>query len=324
MPLAFRGLMKSGYDAVSFFFMLSGFVLAYNYYAPTSAAVRGGAPAFWKNRFARIYPIYLVAIIVALPQYLWGVKVGTVQSRDAHVALVAVPLLLQAWFFSSSISGAINLPAWSLSVEAFFYATFPVLLWIISIGPTLTTALAYVGLICSESSLSETGGYFPPYHLFTFIMGLGCGVWFRRASPSPMRVPLYCVTISLCGVLAFRDFIPTYFLSRAVLVPLFGVLIITTASCAGALKLLEHRFLVLLGEASYSLYILHMPLYGLYVAALKRASLNVGTSLGLTTCYLISIVAISVLSHEWIEIPARLRLLRITAKSQVQMSGIRA
>jgi peptidoglycan/LPS O-acetylase OafA/YrhL len=308
MPLEIRGLMESGYDAVSFFFVLSGFVLAYSYYIPGSLGVRGGVRAFWKSRFARIYPIYVVASLIALPMYLWGLKTGTVQIRDARIALMAVPLLMQSWFLSKTISGAINLPAWSLSVEAFFYCAFPLLLRMtIRVGPIVTTALAYVGLFCSESLLRHAP-YFPLYHLFTFIIGIGCGVWFRRVSLRNMQFSFYCAALSLLGFLGFRDVIPGAFVGRPVIVPIFGILMITAASCAGTLKFLEHRFLVLLGDASYSLYILHLPLYLLFQAALRRAHVSLSESLFWTLFYLISIVPISVLSHEWIEVRARSRL----------------
>jgi peptidoglycan/LPS O-acetylase OafA/YrhL len=105
------GLLRNGYEAVGFFFVLSGFVLAYSYYAPPSPSVRGGISTFWKGRFSRIYPVYLVAILIATPMYLYGLKTGVVEPHSAVVALIAVPCLLQSWSLSPEISGAINLPA---------------------------------------------------------------------------------------------------------------------------------------------------------------------------------------------------------------------
>lgn len=59
-------LTRYGYVGVSLFFVLSGFVLAYNYPNFTSAAERN---RFWWARFARIYPLYLVALLASLPAY---------------------------------------------------------------------------------------------------------------------------------------------------------------------------------------------------------------------------------------------------------------
>src|SRR2546425_9611817 len=69
MPLPFRGLIKNGYGAVGFFFVLSGFVLAYSYYTPMRSGVHGDQGVFWTNHFARIYPIYAIALLIALPMY---------------------------------------------------------------------------------------------------------------------------------------------------------------------------------------------------------------------------------------------------------------
>lgn len=101
MPSGIRGFMEKGYEAVGFFFVLSGFVRAYSYCAPPARSVRGGAVAFWKRRFARIYPVYLLATLIALPRYLWGLKVGTIRPLDASIGLIVVPLPLQFWFLAA-------------------------------------------------------------------------------------------------------------------------------------------------------------------------------------------------------------------------------
>ena len=63
-------VVNAGYASVSYFILLSGFVLAYNY----SARARAGeldTIRFWKARFTRLYPIYLLSLLLAwrmLPQ----------------------------------------------------------------------------------------------------------------------------------------------------------------------------------------------------------------------------------------------------------------
>jgi peptidoglycan/LPS O-acetylase OafA/YrhL len=254
MPLWVRGMMKNGVEVVSLFFVLSGFVLAYSYGAAPSRSVRGGSKPFWRKRFARIYPIYAVAILVALPICFSHLNRGLLRPGDAFTAVIVTPLLLQSWFLSPAISGAIDLPAWSLSVEAFFYAAFPLLLGLtMAIGPVLAISLAYVCLVCSEVFLSyPVFQYFPPYHLATFLIGVGCGVWFRRSPRRPMRTLACCAAFLLGVVLGFRDLLPAFLHGRSVIVPLFAALIVSVASCAGRLRILECRLLVLLGDASYS------------------------------------------------------------------------
>ena len=115
-----RNIVASGYVAVSAFFVLSGFILTYVH------AGRDARPldrrAFYANRFARIYPAYGFALALIAPFFI----VHTIRIDGVVVFLkgaVAVPTLVQAWV--PSLAMAWNPPAWSLSVEAFFYLLFP-------------------------------------------------------------------------------------------------------------------------------------------------------------------------------------------------------
>ncbi len=57
-------VVNAGYVSVSFFILLSGFVLAYNY----SWRARAGQldrVRFWKARFTRLYPIYLLSLLLS-------------------------------------------------------------------------------------------------------------------------------------------------------------------------------------------------------------------------------------------------------------------
>src|SRR5579859_1132948 len=128
-PAWFRRLSSIGYVGVSFFFVLSGFILVYTY---------AGRPLkmtdFWRARFARVYPAYAFALLLTLPFFLYvarhfsefPVPFMAFQAAHTKVAAVLEMLLLQSWFPPAALSW--NAVGWSLSVETFFYLLFPILL----------------------------------------------------------------------------------------------------------------------------------------------------------------------------------------------------
>lgn len=107
-----RRLLDAGFTGVSLFFILSGFILAYNHQQVDNVK------AFLRARFARIYPLYLFAILLLLP------VVFHVAKRDptALWALAADLLLVQTWF--PSVAMGVNPPAWTLSCEVFSMSRF--------------------------------------------------------------------------------------------------------------------------------------------------------------------------------------------------------
>ena len=122
-PEWIRNFGGSGYVSVSMFFVLSGFVLAYNYLDDAPLQVR----KLWVARFARIAPAYWTSMVIALP--IWVYKVAAEQNvplslSNATASAFISFFCLQAWFAGSALIW--NAPAWSLSCEWFFYLLFPV------------------------------------------------------------------------------------------------------------------------------------------------------------------------------------------------------
>src|SRR5438874_6149347 len=129
-PVWFRRLSSIGYVGVSFFFVLSGFILVYTY-----AGTQLNARDFWRARFARVYPAYLFALLISTPFFLFAVRhykeinlpFMTFQAMHVKLTVALEMLLLQAWVPLAALSW--NPVGWSLSVEAFFYLLFPLLLF---------------------------------------------------------------------------------------------------------------------------------------------------------------------------------------------------
>ncbi|MCL5262647.1 MAG: acyltransferase, partial [Acidobacteria bacterium] len=119
----FAPIVANGYTSVSFFLMMSGFILAYNY-EERARAGKLKAKNFWIARFSRLYPVYVLALVVSL-----GMLVDEWHARThAQFALgmILTPLMLQGW--SPSLSTFWNTPAWTMCTEAFFYLIFPVVI----------------------------------------------------------------------------------------------------------------------------------------------------------------------------------------------------
>jgi peptidoglycan/LPS O-acetylase OafA/YrhL len=126
-PRAVLNVALSGYVAVDFFFILSGFILAYNYLTP-SGELKGTKRQFWAARFARIYPAYALSFLLVLPLVARGMFAAEPFKMALYHfgrALALVTVMQQGWLPWLSMWG--NAPAWSLSVEAFFYLVFPLL-----------------------------------------------------------------------------------------------------------------------------------------------------------------------------------------------------
>ena len=110
-------VMKAGPIAVNYFYLLSGFIMAIAYYRPDSTK-SFNIKSYWLARFARIYPVYLIAFLL--------IAVTKLNEPDITTSLLLNASLLQSWIPDYALS--LNSPGWSLSVEAFFYLCFPVLL----------------------------------------------------------------------------------------------------------------------------------------------------------------------------------------------------
>jgi peptidoglycan/LPS O-acetylase OafA/YrhL len=128
-PAWLHRFLECGPSSVTLFFILSGFILAYSYLG-AQETVRVEPRAFWAARFARVYPVYVLGLVLMTPplvDFLARAAGGLTQEVLWKLSSTgaAVFTLTQAW--APPMACVWNCPGWSLSVEAFFYLLFPLL-----------------------------------------------------------------------------------------------------------------------------------------------------------------------------------------------------
>ncbi len=319
LPALFPRIILCGYMGVSFFFILSGFILAYSYAARPLKAGR-----FWRARAARILPMYLVSLALAAPFFLRAVVHGAL---SLFPALITAPLLLQAW-----LPGATdwNPPGWSLSCEAFFYFSFPAVLpvcikvfrskmrwpafaalWLLATAPALIFAIFHRYGIHDHVFGLDQVKYNPLLRLPEFLLGIGAGILFFDGLRIPRpRIVIFAIAALILAIVAITSGNPYPAFHNGIFAPLIALLLLALAS---APKFMGSPTLILLGEASYSLYLIHTPLRDICSIAFHKLHLVPGSVLfGLV--YLTGSVLASVAAYKYIEVPAKRWLLDLTGK----------
>jgi len=329
-PAWFQKLSSIGYVGVSFFFVLSAFILVYTY---------AGRPMilknFWRARFARIYPAYAFSLLVTAPFFFYAALTMNIPFfvwAKAHLKLASalVLSLLQAWVPPAALTW--NAVAWSLSVEAFFYVLFPFLLLVLvrRSQPQLLliaavswlTSLVFSGsyVVLNPDRLSivnaDVLGAFwlnalkfnPLARLPEFLLGMACGFLFLRSRRESKLASLLVLSgiAALVVVVFFNAAIPYPILHTALLAPAFAAIVYGFALRPNWGTILENPWLVLCGDASYSLYLLHSMIVGMYFHS-TTGQLRYQSPMGILVFVLIA-VSISALVYRFIEEPARRKL----------------
>ena len=276
-------VVNAGYASVSYFILLSGFVLAYNYTGRARAGQLDKA-RFWKSRLIRIYPIYFLSLLLS-----WEVLSAEWKAHTHGMfiaGLVLSPLLLQGWV--PSIATFMNTPAWTMSAEAFFYFIFP---WMAKwkkperMTPHLTRMAGVwaLGLIPGALYIAfnpdgiahpdrwsygpwlQALKFTPLPHLASFVFGVmlaSLDQMIERAS----RVRLFLGVFgfgSIFWLLSLGTVVPFALAHDGLLMPLFGCIVLGLAGENPLSKVLGARPLVFVGEASYCLYLLHFNFWNM-------------------------------------------------------------
>lgn len=296
VPGPVKTLLLNGYTGVTFFFVLSGFILHQTYRGRIGTVDQ--VKRFGVARFARLYPVYFLAVAAMLPF-----------TQLAGWGDVPQFFLLHWWIPNGALGWTDwNMPSWTLSVEFFFYLCFPLISQGIAkldtkaIAALIIAALAF-DLITAGSAVIDNRevafGWMhwvpiPLLRLPEFVIGISAAELILRGNrlPIPSWLPALALVVglSLSGSPRMAAFATT-----------MAALLIATVSRddrSSFAKLLSARWLVVLGGASYSLYLMHQPVHFAVTTWL-------GTSKAMVALQYPILLAGSVAVFFWIEEPAR-------------------
>lgn len=277
----------TGYAGVSFFFLLSGFILMYTYESYfRSGIAKAAAIAFYRARFARIYPVYVVSALFALIvlSLFGGPNWSGATASVRLVASITQLLAIQSWFPNANVHFGLNGPAWSISDEAFFYALFPFLASLLLLNLRRVHAAKILAAICGAwlvfaALLSQRHAipddwifYLPAFRTLDFAAGMLLGIAFMRAKRSAPNVERWTAREMSALLLAafaigISPILPSSLRFSAAFMPFFGAVIYLFAFQQGAIsRALSAPLFVRLGEISFAFYMVHASVLIAYEA----------------------------------------------------------
>ncbi len=280
-PAFLSPVINNAYVFVGFFFLISGFVLAYNY-ADRPKLDKG---RFYLARLSRVYPTYLLVLLLSLP--FLAIEWQAHTHRDFFLGLVLTPLALQAWV--PALATFWNTVGWTLPAELTLYLLFPFLLvaiarqshrlgtplrlvlailavWLVGMTPHLIYSLTNPDHLPAQADRFTYAfwlralKYNPVAYLCTFTAGvLLARLHASLALPAARR--FIAAALALAGLAVFfafaADKVPYVLVHGAMLLPLFALLLLGLAGPNPIASVLAWKPIVLFGETTFALYLLH-------------------------------------------------------------------
>ncbi len=321
---------------VGFFFVLSGFILAYNYQDRLNSG-KTTRWAFLVARFARIYPAFIFSLIVALPAFLFlNLRLHSPTSAVTTHALASI-FMVKTWFpfvrWDTII--AWNGPTWSIETEFFFYLVFPFLIKPLAKLNLKSNTMLWIAIVVVLTAVCK-----------------GYDVWSQRVEREPFlgcfellhSSPYFCILEFAIGIVTYNIcrqlpeasaekirsisgpmvgiFFVAYLLMNATLgvmsvfhgMPtiIFSLVILASGLSPHVLRGLGSSTMVYLGEISYSLYLLHIPVRRIFEFLAKAIRPLGWVSQHASPIYALIIIFFSIglasFCMKYIEEPCRLRI----------------
>src|SRR5688572_28802006 len=311
-------IFKQANLGVSYFFILSGFVMIIGYNKKNYLDFR----KYILAPLTRIYPLYLLAIIIIIGNEL----LRDIDTED----LILNVFMIQAWIPGKALT--LNYPGWSLSVIFFFYITFPVLfnfiykeknlntiaIWIISFW--IVSQIVFHLIIRSDIlnlDLNTTRNIFynPLMHLNEFLVGNLTGIYFLTKLNGTSKNYFWhkVILVSILIIALKCPFGLNY--HNGLLALVFAPLILfISLSNDYMTKIFNKKIFIFLGDISYGIYILQVPVWIIFSDYRLNKYFEIDKEVDYTLAFLIRfclLILFSSLSYLYLEKPMRERIKKL-------------
>ena len=304
---------KEGFVGVSFFFVLSGFIIAYNYQKKLSES-KMTKRSFWVARIARIYPLHVLTLLIAAALGGYVIASGF---TDWSKHFLASLTLTNAYIPKADYFFSFNSPSWSLCCEQLFYICFPFLvpltrnykhlLYIFCV----TAILLVVGMHFTPEEEIKGYWYVNPIARFPdFIAGMLLFQLYERLKDKPITFrqgSLMEIGAVILFLTCASEIPKVYRYSCFYWLPVAVVLISFSLQKGILSRILSHRFLVVGGEISYGFYLIHLFILLSYAKWQKEAGFDIAWYISVPVLFGITVL-LSLLSYRYFERPMNKRV----------------
>ncbi|WGK65072.1 acyltransferase family protein [Croceiramulus getboli] len=308
-------------DAIghAFFYTLSGFILSY-VYADRFQQRRLSRKRFLQLRCSRLYPLYLLTFLLAIPLSIGWLKM---EPLNWMVGAVSTLLMVQSFIPDPNIYFSFNGLAWSLSDLFFFYALFPFLVvfllriqrWMVH-GIFVLAAFLILGamFVVPESWQHWTFYINPLFRIVDFALGILIYRWIRQADFGVYQLRYtYAELLSLGLLILFYSqahwFPKVIRYSLYYWIPMVSLITVFALQKGRLSQWLSHPVLLFLGELSFGFYLYHQLILR-YMERMNERFLWTESIAVLNSITFVLIIALCWLSYRFFEQPLKQRLRR--------------
>jgi peptidoglycan/LPS O-acetylase OafA/YrhL len=316
---------QTGYIGVSFFFILSGFIMTYTYKDKLGSL---GSPDVYQikkyfiARLAKIYPVHFFTFVLAIPYYFFI----PLKHETVLYVFQAITNLLLIHSFIPFGNISFNGVSWSLSDELFFYLLFPFILFITI--KRINRIVAKLGFICllfaillltfillpQNNFTTWLAYYFPVVRIFEFFVGIVMGLVFLETKVLLSKFSKWIFSLTeftsvfLLIVLIFNATNLSQNIRYSLIyIPCLSLVIFVFAFQKGLISVfLTKKTFIYLGEISFSFYMIHNLVLS-YIFFLWQP--NITSTLTILFCLIISLI-LSMLLFKFFEEPLRKKIRR--------------
>lgn len=305
-----KNIFKEGFIGVSFFFILSGFIMSYSY-GQKLLEDRISFTNYWVARVARIYPVHFLTLVLAIPLSFNTDVISWVDKLLLNL------LLLQSFIPSDGYYLTFNAVSWSISTEMFFYIVFPVLVLLFTRRKLRwAVMLAYIvlipiGVALTKDALHHAIFYVNPLmRLGDFIVGMMLYRLYAQRKDNEYlnnrrfaNIAEVLTMLTMFGFLYFYKHIPMGYRYSLYYLPPMALLVYVFSYSKGFISdIMSHRLFVFLGDVSFVFYMLHILVIRYYTMLQAEFTMLPLNYVAAIILYFVTL-GLAIIVHKYYEMP---------------------